>query len=630
MISSLGHSFIFLNLLSIILNLFFFRKLFQDNNMINEKRFLLSARLNFLFILFAFLCLMFAYIVSDFSILNVLMNSNSKKPFIYKISGVWGNHEGSILLWILIMTIYTFVFSFNKRISKQTKYATIFYQNLMTLGFVIFMITTSNPFKAAPGKTNEGFGLNPILQDPALAIHPPLLYIGYVGFSLVLSIAISGLTTSNTNEEWVKVLKNYSIFCWSILTAGILTGSFWAYYELGWGGWWFWDPVENASLMPWLAGLALIHSLQIIKQNSQIKKWVIFLSILCFSLSLLGTFLVRSGILMSVHAFATDSSRGLFILMLFFIITGFSLLIFMIKYPENDKGASLIHFNKYTSIIINNIIMVIVCLSVLLGTIYPIIIESIFNERISVGAPYFNSTVLPIMLPGLLIMAIAPALSLKKNNLNKKLSYLVVFLAIIFFALLIYILSTINPWAIIGIGLAVWIIISTAIEFYNRFLKFKNNTLKKIIFSNTALISHFGVGILIIGITASSIWKKEFEDVLNVGDTLNIHNYSLTFNNLEEKNVDNYQAIIGEFLIKKGDKTFGKVKPEKRYYFSSKIVTTEAGIHHQLLQDIYIVIGNNNPAGWSIKVYHNPLVSLIWIGIIFIIAGGLMSIKRYD
>ena len=626
----IGHILAFFSIITNFINLFIYYINVKKNSSLLQKIFILFSRLNFIFISLAFVSLIYLYINSDFRNLNVFLNSHSAKPLIYKISGTWGNHEGSLLMWILIMSTYTFIFSFNRTLNIKLINLTIFFQTIMTICFLIFMILTSNPFIANSTNIKEGMGLNPILQDPALAIHPPLLYLGYVGFSLVLSLAVAGLITDKIEKAWIKTVKKYSLFCWAMLTLGIAAGSFWAYYELGWGGWWFWDPVENASLMPWLSGLALIHSLQVIYKSSHLKRWVIFLSILCFSLSLLGTFLVRSGVLMSVHAFANDSFKGIFILMLFFIITGFSFLVFIIKPVKTIGTNSIFYFNKFSSLIINNIIMTVACFTVLLGTIYPIILESITNERISVGAPYFNSTVLPILLPGLLVMAIAPALSWKENKSKKTANYFTLFLIIILFLIVIYILSNINPWGIIGLGLGIWIISASFIQLYknNLLYKIKKENFINLLRSNSSLISHLGVGLLIIGITFSSVWKKEFIESVVVGDVMKIHNYSLKLNSIIETKKQNYTSVSGIFLLEQEGKKIDKIIAEKRYYPVSKIITTEAGILHQIWQDIYVVLDDNTSNKWQVKVYHNPLVSLIWIGAIIISIGGLFAIRK--
>ena len=629
MISYLGNFFIILSLIVSIISIIFFIINKKNEKICFEVIYYINVRLVFLFITLAFCCLLLAYLLSDFTNLNVFFNSHTNKPLIYKFAGVWSNHEGSLLLWILIMSTYTFIFSFEKKINKKIINWTIFFQIIMIVGFLLFMILTSNPFTINPGNPNQGMGLNPILQDPALAIHPPLLYSGYVGYSLVLSMALSGLITDGIEKNWIQVIKKYSLFCWLMLTLGIGVGSFWAYYELGWGGWWFWDPVENASLMPWLAGIALIHSLQILNQNLLLKRWIIFLSILCFSLSLLGTFLVRSGILMSVHAFANDSSRGIFILLIFLVITGFSFLLFIIKTPTQNKAASLLEINKTSFLIINNIIMTIACFTVLLGTIYPLIIESITNERISVGAPYFNSTVLPILFPGLLLMAIAPALSWGKNELKNFILQIRILLIITLILIIIYILSNINLWGLIGLGLSFWIMISSIYQIYIKFSKnFNHRKFRTIISNNGSIIAHLGIGILILGITVSSVWKKEYIYNMKVGEIKTIQGYEIKLEEVKQFKVDNYETLKGKFILQQNNKKIATIVPEKRYYAVSKIVTTEAGILHQLKQDIYLIIGENNTDYWSVKIYQNPLVSFIWIGIFISFIGGLISLKR--
>ena len=628
MISHIGFFCVVGGLISSFTNIVFF-SYYYKNKIFKKNILLFSSRFNFIFIAIAFILLMIGYIISDFTNINVFYNSHTEKPLLYKISGVWSNHEGSLLLWILIMSFYTFIFSYEKKLDDKSKYYTIFFQSIMIFGFLLFMILTSNPFLIISNNLTQGMGLNPILQDPALAIHPPLLYFGYVGFSLVLSLAIASMLSNEINKSCLKIMDNYALFCWSMLTLGICVGAFWAYYELGWGGWWFWDPVENASLMPWLSGLALIHSLKIAKHNYQLKRWIVFLSILCFSLSLIGTFLVRSGILMSVHAFANDSSRGIFILMLFFVITGFSFLIFLFKAPKQNNNLNLLLLNKTSSIIINNIVMTTACFTVLLGTIYPLIIESINNNRISVGAPYFNSTVLPILLPGLLLMAIGPALTWNDNGVKKIFHHFNILLLVIIFFILIYIFSKTNPWGIIGIGLGIWIIAASVLEIYKRKLLLKNKNLFSICISISSLISHIGVGILILGITASSVWKKEFIEIINVGDIIQIDKYELKFEELKTFKRQNYETLKGKFILKKNGSIIGKIEPEKRYYPVSKTITTEAGIFHKLWQDIYIVIGNTNNNGLStIKIYQNPLVSFIWTGALLMAIGGFFSIRK--
>ncbi|MDC0194870.1 heme lyase CcmF/NrfE family subunit [Alphaproteobacteria bacterium] len=568
---------------------------------------------------------MSAYVSSDFTNFNVFENSHSSKPLIYKIAGTWGNHEGSMLLWLLIMNLYTLLFSFNKTLDEDLKKLTLFFQSLLYLFFALFVIFTSNPFLVNSIIVNEGLGLNPILQDPALAIHPPMLYLGYVGFSLVLSLSIAGSFLNKINSTWVKTTKNWTLFCWSMLAAGIGLGSYWAYYELGWGGWWFWDPVENVSLMPWIAGLALVHSLMITQKNHLLKRWIVFLSILCFSLSIFGTFLVRSGILTSVHSFATDPSRGIFILILFLIITGFSFIVFIFKSKDENKKLNLLFINKQSALLINNIVMLIACLTILLGTIYPIIIEVISGKRISVGTPYFNATVLPILLPGFLLMSVAPALSWQSNKLPKYKIYLIIFILMSVLTAVFSYITNFNTWGFVGITLSLLIIGSSIANIYFNYIRYKKNNF---FIHNNSSLAHFGVGIAILGITCSSVFQAQHQLSISKDELLKINNYSLKLANIEIYEKENFQELKGKFILLKNSKKISIIEPSKRYYHVSKIITTEAGIYHDWFQDFYIVLGNQKDNKWDVKIYQNPLVSFIWIGLIIMFLCGLVGIRK--
>ena len=587
--------------------------------------FYLTLYISTTYIIISFFTLMLAYINSDFSNYNVFQNSHTTKPLLYKIAGTWGNHEGSMLLWLMIMQLYNFFFSFNKTLEEKTKKLTIFFQSSLYICFATFVIFTSNPFLVNSVNVLEGLGLNPILQDPALAIHPPMLYIGYVGFSLILSLALSGLILDKINSKWIVTTKNWTLFCWSMLAGGIALGSYWAYYELGWGGWWFWDPVENVSLMPWIAGLALVHSLMMTNKEQLLKRWIVFLAILCFSLSVFGTFLVRSGILTSVHSFASDSSRGLFILILFFVITGFSFILLITKSKDSHKKLNLLFINKTSALVINNIVMLIACLTILLGTIYPIIIEVITNKRMSVGAPYFNSTVLPILLPGFLLMSVAPALSWQTNKLPKFKNYLFVFLFMSIASIGISYFSTFNLWGFVGLFLSSLIIFGSLISIYNNFIKYGYNNF---LLHNNALLAHIGVGVLIIGVTCSSVFQSEFNLKFNEKESIKIGKYLFKLENIEILEKENYQELMASFNIFKNEKFFAELKPSKRYYHVSKMITTEAGIYRNWFQDFYIVLGSENNNIWNVKLYKNPLVNFIWIGVILMIFSGLLGIRR--
>ena len=591
---------------------------------IKNKRFKLFVRLSSLLTLLSFFSLMCAYVVSDFSNYNVFQNSHSNKPMIYKISGTWGNHEGSMLLWLSILSIYSFFFSFIKNIEDNFQQLTLIIQAFLHILFGLFIVFTSNPFLVNSILVNEGLGLNPILQDPGLAVHPPILYAGYVGYSIVFSIAIAGLF-QNKDDEWLYIAKRWSLISWTFLTGGIALGSYWAYYELGWGGWWFWDPVENISLMPWIAGLALVHSLMMVRGEQALKRWIIFLSILCFSLSVFGTFLVRSGILTSVHSFAADASRGLFILLIFFIVTGFGFLVFLLKEPKKSNPLNLLFINKVSALVINNILMVIATLTILLGTIYPIIIEVLNNKRISVGGPYFNSTVIPIMIPGFLLMSIAPVLSWQTNKIKDSKKYVLGFIILSVAVLIQSYFLDFNTWGFVGLLLGFWIITASTIAILSSYkIKFSIKFFQII----NPHIAHIGVGLAIIGITCSSVFKNELDFNLNEGDEFNVIGKKVLFEKIETTNEINFQALRGKFLFDIEKNRLNQIEAGKNYYPVSKMITSEAGILHQWNRDIYFILGDQKDNEWFVKVLINPFVSFIWLGVLIMVVSGLIGVTR--
>ena len=589
-----------------------------------KQKFNLFIRFSSLLTLLSFFSLMYAYVVSDFSNYNVFQNSHSNKPLIYKISGTWGNHEGSMLLWLSILSIFSFFFSFTKNIEESFQRLTLIIQSLLHILFGLFIVFTSNPFLVNSILVNEGLGLNPILQDPGLAVHPPILYAGYVGYSIVFSIAIAGLF-QNTDDEWLYVAKKWSLISWTFLTGGIALGSYWAYYELGWGGWWFWDPVENISLMPWIAGLALVHSLMMVRGEQAIKKWIVFLSILCFSLSVFGTFLVRSGILTSVHSFAADASRGIFILLIFFIVTGFGFLVFLLKEPKKSNTLNLLFINKVSALVINNILMIIATLTILLGTIYPIIIEVLYNKRISVGGPYFNSTVIPIMIPGFLLMSIAPILSWQTNKINNSKKYVLAFIILSVLVLIQSYFLDFNTWGFVGLLLGFWIILASIIAIFSSYKIKINIKFFKIINPHVA---HIGVGIAIIGITCSSVFQNELDFNLNEGDKFNVNGKTVLFEKIETTNEINFQSLRGKFLFDIEKNQSKEIEAGKNYYPVSKMITSEAGILHQWNKDIYFILGDQKNNEWFVKVLINPFVSFIWLGVIIMMYSGLIAVSR--
>ena len=573
--------------------------------------------------LVSFFSLMYSHVVSDFSLINVFQNSHTTKPLLYKISGVWGNHEGSMLLWILVLTIFNFfIFKLYNQTNSKFVSKVLETQALITVGFVLFTILTSNPFERMDVVQTNGLGFNPILQDPALAIHPPLLYIGYVGFSAAFSMSIATLSLGN-NEKilWYSYMKPFVMAAWTFLTIGIALGSVWAYYELGWGGWWFWDPVENASFMPWLLGTALLHSLITVEKKKSLQSWVLLLSILAFLLSVVGTFLVRSGILTSIHTFALDPSRGIYILVFTAILGGYSLILFGLKSKKHFNNSYFSFFSKEGSILVNNILMVVVCASVFLGTIYPLLVEAFTNNKISVGEPYYNTTVVPIMIPAILVMGIGPMLSWgreDKSKIFKKIFPSILLTAIItIFIFLFY--QTYSFIGIVGILLAFWIISNSVIILFRK----KENL------SNGMIIAHLGIGLLILGITGSSVWQEEKITQMKIGNETNIQEYNIILKEINEIKGPNYLALQGNFFVyDKNKNIIAKLKPENRFYPIRNNFTTEASIHTNLLRDLYIVLGEGNlNDGWVVRIYYNPLVIWIWIGALTIFLGGIVSMN---
>jgi len=574
--------------------------------------------------LISFFVLMYSHIVSDFSLLNVFQNSHTTKPMLYKISGMWGNHEGSMLLWILVLTIFNyFIFKFYNKNNSKLISKVLETQAFISIGFILFTIITSNPFERIIPAQENGLGFNPILQDPALAIHPPFLYIGYVGLSAAFSIGIATLKLEgNEKIAWYSYMKPFVITAWTFLTIGIALGSVWAYYELGWGGWWFWDPVENASFMPWLLATALLHSLIIVERKKSLQTWALLLSILAFLLSVIGTFLVRSGILTSVHTFALDPSRGIYILLFTAALGIYALVLFWKKSQKYFDNNYFAFFSKEGSILVNNVLIVIVCATVFLGTIYPLLIEALTNNKISVGEPFYNSTVIPIIAPAILVMGIGPLLSWTKEDklkIFKKIFPSILLTGIMtIFTFLIY--QSYSLIGVVGIILAFWIISN------NLLMIFKKNKN----YSTSMIVSHLGVGLLILGITGSSVWQKEKIIKMQIEDKTKIEKYTIVFEKIEEIKESNYLALQGNFLVYDEKKNIiTKLKPQKRFYPVTNIFTTEASIHTNFLRDLYIVLGEGNlKDGWVIKFYYNPLVLWIWIGALIIFFGGVISINN--
>jgi len=615
----------YLGNLSLWLSLFFAISQFFVSKKNKKSKFITISVVGLLISsLLSFFLLMYSHVVSDFSVLNVFQNSHTTKPLLYKISGVWGNHEGSMLLWILVLTIFNyFIFKFYKKNNFKFVSKILETQAFITIGFILFTIITSNPFERIIPAQENGLGFNPILQDPALAIHPPLLYIGYVGLSAAFSTGVAALKLKDNEKiPWHSYMKPFVITAWTFLTIGIALGSIWAYYELGWGGWWFWDPVENASFMPWLLATALLHSLIIVERKKSLQTWALLLSILAFLLSVIGTFLVRSGILTSVHTFALDPSRGIYILLFTAVLGIYALMLFWTKSQKYFDNNYFAFFSKEGSILVNNVLMVVICATVFLGTIYPLLIEALTSNKISVGEPFYNSTVIPIIVPAILVMGVGPLLSWTKEDklkIFKKIFPSILFTGIMTILIFLFYQSY-SAIGIMGIILAFWIISN------NLLMIFKKNRN----YSTSMIISHLGVGLLILGITGSSVWQIEKITKMQIEDQTKIEKYTIVFEKIDEIKGANYVALQGNFLVYDEEKNvITKLKPQNRFYPITNNFTTEASIHTNLLRDLYIVLGDGNlKDGWVVKFYYNPLVVWIWIGALVIFFGGIISINN--
>ena len=620
MLSNLGNILLFTNVIlsfSIIYNAN--KSLKTSSNLINKNIFQLSLIQSTLIII-CFFTLIAAFIISDFSLVTVYQNSHSLKPLFYKIAGTWGNHEGSLLLWAIILTIFSFLFLiYNKDHPKKFRLLTLIVQNTLILGFLFFILFNSNPFSSLSPVPSEGLGLNPILQDPALAIHPPLLYVGFVGSSIYFSAAIASLISNYTEKSFSYSIKNWILISWCFQTLGILVGSIWAYYELGWGGFWFWDPVENASLLPWFAMTALFHSLIVFEKRNIFYFWVIILCLITFILSVTGTFLVRSGILNSVHTFASDPSRGLYILLFLSLMIFGSIFLLFKKYKNEDY--KLNQNSKETFILINNWFMMFYLITVLLGTIYPIFTDALTDNKISVGPPFYNTIILPVVIIFLLFMAIGPKAKWIKNKFKDIKIYFFILLAscglnflIIFFFKSYSVLSN-----LILIS-AIFLILSSLIDL--------TNAIKKNKFDLARIISHASFGFLVLFIGLNNIFTIEKDYNIKLGETKKFENYSIKLQNLELKNFKNYQAVIGELEIKNDNLNRTNIlKPEIRIYDNPRTLTYEASIKTSISKDYYLTMSNIDRSDYyNIKFQKKPLMMWIWVSVIMIVFGGFLRL----
>jgi cytochrome c-type biogenesis protein CcmF len=608
----------------------------RDPALMNVARSTALAQL--LFVGLSFAALVTLHVTSDFSVLNVFENSHSAKPLIYKITGVWGSHEGSMLLWVSILALFGgLVAAFGNNLPLSLRAHVLAVQAWIASAFYLFILITSNPFLRIPNPPMEGRDLNPVLQDIGLAVHPPMLYLGYVGFSISFSFAIAALLEGRIDAAWARWVRPWTLVAWIFLTLGIAMGSYWAYYELGWGGWWFWDPVENASLMPWLAGTALLHSALVMEKRNALKVWTILLSILTFSLSLLGTFLVRSGVLTSVHAFATDPTRGVFILLILCIFIGGSLTLFAGRASSLKQGGLFAPISREGSLVLNNLFLTTACATVLVGTLYPLALEVLTGDKISVGAPFFNLTFAPLFVPLMAAIPFGPMLAWKRGDLLGASQRLI--------AAGIAALSAIAlawAWARGGaalaplaIGLAVFVIGGALTDIAERTALFRvpfaialrrARGLPRSAWGTA--FAHAGIGIALIGIVCETTWNSEYIGTMKARDTVSIADYQLTLNGLTERQGPNYRELAAVFSVSTDGDPLGNMTPSKRSFTTRGMSTTEAALMSRGFSQLYISLGDTTAdGGIVVRIYHKPLVLLIWFGPVLMALGGVLSLS---
>jgi cytochrome c-type biogenesis protein CcmF len=592
----------------------------------------------FILVVIAFACLTYVFVTSDFSVAVVAENSHTTKPLIYKVAGVWGNHEGSMALWVLILTLYgAAVAAFGGNLPDRLRINALGVQGFVGFCFLAFILLTSNPFARLDPAPPDGNGLNPILQDPGLAIHPPFLYLGYVGFSMAFSFSIAALLEGSVGAAWARWVRPWVLAAWCFLTIGIALGSAWAYYTLGWGGWWFWDPVENASFMPWLAGTALLHSALVVERRQALASWTILLGILTFTLSLIGTFLVRSGVLTSVHAFAQDPARGIFILGILVVLTGSALALYALRMPALKYGAPFAPLSREGSLTLNNMLLSVAAATVFLGTFYPLIIDFMGNDKISVGPAYYHITFVPIMVVLLIVMAVGPMLKWKRDHFPTVLRRLRHPAIVSAFGALAILLVTFGRDAIAAafIGLAIWLIAGSLAVLFHRLrlgsvaleTSFRlARTTPRAVYG--LVIAHAGMGITVCGITAMSAWATEKIQLMRPGETLQLSGFNLRFVSVGDAAGPNYQAQRAVFLVFRGDRPVTRLVSERRFYPVREQQTTAAGIRTNLISNLYVVIGEPNDAGaWAVRFYYHPLAPWIWLGALTMAFGGFVSLS---
>ncbi|HZH28980.1 MAG TPA: heme lyase CcmF/NrfE family subunit [Azospirillaceae bacterium] len=596
-----------------------------------------AALAQFLCVGTAFAALTWSYVVSDFTVVNVVENSHSAKPLLYRISGVWGNHEGSMVLWVLILAVFgAAVALFGTNLPPTLRARVLSVQGLIAVGFLLFILVTSNPFLRVFPPPPDGQDLNPLLQDPGLAFHPPFLYLGYVGFSMAFSFAVAALIEGRVDPAWARWVRPWTLAAWTALTAGIVLGSFWAYYELGWGGWWYWDPVENASFMPWLLGTALLHSAIVAEKRDALKSWTILLAILTFALSLMGTFLVRSGVLTSVHAFAVDPARGLFILVLLVAATGGSLLLYALRAPTLKAGGLFAPVSREGSLVINNLLLSTGTATVFIGTLYPLLLDALGGGRVSVGPPFFNATFVPLMVPMVALMVVGPLLAWKRGDLAGALGRLKVALGVTVAAVLATLwLQGFKPvMALVGIAVGAWAVCGALAEVAERIKLFRaplrESWTRAVNLPRGAwgmALAHAGIGVMILGMVGSDLWMSERIALMRPGETMTVAGHTLRFEKVETRNVDNYRTETGTFLLERDGRPVTTLHPEQRWYPVAKTATGEAAIHTTVRGDVYVVMADRRDDGaWTVRTYVHPLVPLLWTGGSLLVLGGLVSL----
>ncbi|MDI3471098.1 MAG: Cytochrome c heme lyase subunit CcmF [Pseudolabrys sp.] len=597
-----------------------------------------TALVQFGFVAFAFAALVTSYLTSDFSVANVYENSHSLMPTIYKFTSTWGNHEGSMLLWVLILSLFgALVAAFGINLPATLKANVLAVQAWIASAFYLFILFTSNPFLRLANPPFEGRALNPVLQDPGLAIHPPFLYLGYVGFSIAFSFAAAALIEGRIDAAWARFVRPWILVAWMALTLGIAMGSYWAYYELGWGGWWFWDPVENASLMPWLAGTALLHSAVVMEKRNALKIWTILLAVLTFSLSLIGTFLVRSGVLTSVHAFANDPTRGIFILVILVVFIGGALGLFAWRAPLLKQGGLFAPISREGALVLNNLFLTTACLTVLVGTLYPIALEALTGEKISVGAPFFNLTFGPVFIPLLLAMPFGPLLAWKRGDIYGVAQRLMAAGALAILAVAIVLVAqygraTLAPF---GIGLAVFVMggaVSDMVERTGVFrlpgatARARARGLPRSVWGTAA--AHFGIGLTLLGIVCVTHWSDEKIVELKPGESTIVRHYHLTFEGIVPRQGPNYRDQIAKFTVRSGGAVVGEMMPSKRTFVARDMTTTESALMTRGVSQLYISIGDARSDGSiAVRIYYKPLVLLIWLGAVVMAFGGGLSLS---